>query len=352
MGGRRGRLITEQDKAEAIGLIQEALDARCRIKPACELLELDIRTWQRWAKESNLKDKRRGPITVPANKLTDVERADILTIINLPEYRNQPPSQIVPNLADKEIYIGSESTIYRVLKQEDMLQHRSASRPRIYRKPDELVATKPNQLWSWDITYLPSNIRGKYFYLYLFLDVFSRKIVGFDVFDEQTAEHAAHVVSRAYIAEGLREGDVTLHSDNGGPMKGSMMLATLQMLGIVPSFSRPLVSDDNPFSEALFKTLKYCPQYPSKPFSFVEEALAWVIQFAQWYNNIHQHSGINFVTPSARHDGKDKEVLEKRKIVYKFARQRNPSRWSKQTRDWSCVDEVYLNTRRTIKKAA
>jgi len=306
---------------------------------------------QRWQLESSLKDKRCGPITTPANKLTTTERMRILEVANSPEYCNQPPSQIVPNLADKEIYIGSESSFYRVLKKEDMLQHRSAVHPKKHRKPDELSATESNKLWSWDITYLLSNIRGKYFYLYLFLDVFSRKIVGFDVYESESAENAACVISKAYAAEKVRDGDVTLHSDNGSPMKGSMMLATLQMLGIVPSFSRPSVSNDNPYSESLFKTLKYCPQYPSKPFASVEEAQAWVSKFVHWYNNIHQHSGINFITPSARHDGKDKAILEKRRQVYELAKQRNPSRWAKQTRNWSRVDEVYLNTKRT-KKAA
>jgi len=352
LGGQRGRLITEQDKINAIQLIQEACDAGAGLKHACDLLELDIRTLQRWKKESSLKDKRCGPITASANKLTDTERARIITVVNSPEYRNQPPSQIVPNLADKGEYIGSESTIYRVLHAEDMVKHRSASRPRVHRKPDELCATKPNQLWSWDITYLLSDIRGVYFYLYLFLDIFSRKIVGFDVFDKQCAEHAAFVVSNAYVAESLREGDLTLHADNGGPMKGSTMLATLQMLGIIPSFSRPSVSDDNPFSESLFKTLKYCPQYPSKPFSSVEAALIWVVAFINWYNNIHQHSGINFVTPAARHAQLDKKILSKRTLVYEHAKQSNPNRWSKQIRNWMRVDEVYLNTKRTNRKSA
>ncbi len=352
MGGRRGRLITEEDKADAIGLIKEACDAGCRLKPACELLAIDIRTWQRWRKDSSLKDKRCGPLKTPSNKFTELERKRLLEVVNSPEYRDQPPSQIVPNLADKEDYIGSESTIYRMLRSEKMLQHRSASRPRVHCKPKELSANRPNQLWSWDITYLLSNIRGKYFYLYLFLDIFSRKIVGFDVYDEQSAAHAAQVVANAYVAEGVHEGDVTLHADNGGPMKGSLMLATLEKLGVIASFSRPSVSNDNPFSEAMFKTLKYCPQYPNQPFASVEEALAWVVKFVDWYNNVHQHSGINFVTPSARHECKDQQILEKRKRVYEIARQKNPNRWTKQTRNWRYVDEVFLNMKRTVDKVA
>ena len=144
MGGQRGRLISEQDKITAIGLIQEACSSGSRLRPACELLEFNSRTFQRWNKECSVKDKRRGPLTAPRNKLSDTEREHILTVVNLPEYRNQPPSQIVPNLADKGAYIGSESTIYRVLHANKMAQHRSATRPRIHRKPDELSATRPN----------------------------------------------------------------------------------------------------------------------------------------------------------------------------------------------------------------
>jgi putative transposase len=349
---RRGRFISAQDKQDTIYLINEAQQAGSRLKPACELLELDIRTLQRWHKETSLDDKRHGPINAPGNKLTDTERARVLEIVSSPEYCNQPPSQIVPRLADKGIYVCSESSMYRVMHEQDMVQHRSAARPKTHSKPDELVATKPNQLWSWDITFLLSNIRGKYYYLYMFMDIYSRKIVGADVFEVQTAEHAALVVANAYAAEGLHEGDVTLHSDNGGPMKGSMMLATLQRLGIVPSFSRPSVSDDNPFSEALFKTLKYCPQYPSKPFASAEEALLWVATFVNWYNNIHQHSGINFVTPSTRHAGKDIEILTHRTRTYELARRQNPNRWSGNIRKWDQVAVVHLNAKHSNKKAA
>jgi len=316
------------------------------------MLKIDIRTLQRWQKETSYQDKRCGPKITPANKLTDAERMRILEVANSAEYCNQAPSQIVPHLADQGIYIASESSFYRVLKQEGQMKHRSASKPRTHRKPAELVAVKPNQVWSWDISYLPSNILGIFFYLYLFLDVFSRKIVGFQVFEKELAEYAANVVSKAYLAEGLLEGEVTLHSDNGGPMKGSTMLAMLQKLGVMPSFSRPSVSNDNPFSESLFRTLKYCPIYPTKPFSSIEEAQAWVTTFVDWYNNVHQHSGINFVTPNARHQGLDKVILERRALVYKAAQQENPKRWAKKTRNWEIAGAVYLNPKHSKKKVA
>lgn len=316
------------------------------------MLEIDIRTLQRWQKENSYDDKRKGPNTSPANKLTDSERACILATANSPEYCNLSPCQIVPRLADQRIYIASESSFYRILKQDNQLRHRCASRPRTHKKPAELVALKPNQVWSWDISYLPSLVQGKFYYLYFFMDIFSRKIVGFDVYENESSEYAAKVVSKAYLSEGVCKDQITLHSDNGSPMKGSTMLATLQYLGVMPSFSRPSVSNDNPFSESLFKTTKYCPLYPSQPFASIEEARAWVLKFVHWYNNIHQHSGINFVTPHTRHEGLDKEILENRTVVYECARQKNPNRWSKKTRNWDMAGRVYLNPKHTQSKAA
>jgi putative transposase len=263
-----------------------------------------------------------------------------------------PPSQIVPKLADQKIYLASESTFYRILREEEQLKHRGIVRAKMHHKPAELIATRPNQIWSWDITYLRTEIAGKFFYLYLFLDVFSRKIVGFEIFEQESAEDAAAVVSKAYGSEGIRAGEVTLHSDNGGPMKGCTMLVMLQKLGIIPSFSRPSVSNDNPFSESLFRTLKYCPQYPSKSFSFIEEAKAWMLKFVYWYNHVHQHSGINFVTPHARHQGLDKVILANRTRVYEAAKQRYPNRWSGKIRNWEVAGSVCLNPKHTTCKAA
>lgn len=144
-------------------------------------------------------------------------------------------------------------------------------------------------------------------------------------------------------SEGIGADQVTLHSDNGGPMKGATMLVTMQMLGVMPSFSRPSVSNDNPYSESMFKTLKYCPQFPSKPFESIEAAKAWVEEFVIWYNTVHLHSGINFVTPESKHAGNDVAILSQRKIVYAKARTKNPERWSGAARNWKPIQEVKLN---------
>lgn len=159
------------------------------------------------------------------------------------------------------------------------------------------------------------------------------------------------MIEAACTKQGVRQNQITLHSDNGGPMKGATMLATLYRLGITPSFSRPRVSDDNPFSEALFKTLKYCPAYPEGGrFDSLDAARMWVESFVTWYNNIHLHSGINWVTPASRHEAKDQAILDQRKEVYESARQKNPGRWTRETRNWSRPNIVELNPGRETKK--
>jgi len=252
-------------------------------------------------------------------------------------------SQIVPRLADLGRYLASEATIYRILRSVGQLAHRSRSRPATVHRPGEHVATGPNQVFSWDITYLRAAVRGTFYYLYLVQDVFSRKIVGWAVHDRESAELAAELVEEVMIRLDIAPDRVVLHSDNGGPMKGATMLATLQRLGVVPSFSRPGVSDDNPYIEALFRTLKYRPEYPSGRFGSLEEARRWMALFVHWYNTRHLHSSLNFVTPADRHSGKEVEILENRKEVYAAAKRRNPERWTGATRNWAPEGDVVLN---------
>lgn len=259
------------------------------------------------------------------------------------EFRDVSPHQIIPRLADRGEYLASEATLYRVLKAEKLLSHRGRSKPREMARPRACEATAPCQLFSWDITYLRSQIAGQFFYLYLFMDVFSRKIVGWEVHDCESAEHSSLLLTKICLAEGIQKNQVVVHADNGGPMKGATILVTMQRLGVMPSFSRPSVSNDNPFSESLFKTLKYCPQYPSKPFATIEDARAWVSEFVHWYNTEHLHSAIGFTTPESRHCGDDAAILAKREAVYQAAKQENPTRWSGRTRNWKKVESVRLN---------
>ncbi len=258
-------------------------------------------------------------------------------------FRDLSPKQIVPTLADQGIYLASESTFYRVLKEHQMMTHRQASKPAMSHCPKEHVATGSCQVWSWDITYLKASVKGLFFYLYMILDVWSRKIIAAQVFAEESMEHSSMLLAHACMIHGVRPEELVLHSDNGGPMKGATMLATLHKLGVIPSFSRPSVSNDNPYSESLFRTMKYRPEYPSKPFESIDQAQSWVDGFVFWYNTQHLHSSIRFVTPDDRHYGREQYILENRKKVYQKARSRNPNRWSKEIRNWDSVNLVWLN---------
>lgn len=323
--------------------IDEAVKAGARRERACEILGLSVRTVQRWRTPEKAEDRRAGPRTSPSNKLTPSERKRVLEVVNSEKYRNLSPNQIVPQLADTGVYLASEASIYRLLREEGQLVHRGAARAPTNRPKMEHVATRPNQVWSWDITYLRGPARGEFLYLYLVIDVFSRRIMGWDIREEESMEHAASLIRRICAMNGVNPKGLVLHSDNGGPMKGSTMLATLHWLGIVPSFSRPRVSDDNAFSEALFKTLKYRPGYPSKGFGSIADAIGWVEHFVAWYNGEHRHSAIKYVTPDDRHFGREREVLAARDRIYEQARAARPDRWRGKTRDWTPVGAVRLN---------
>ena len=339
-----------KDRHIAIELIDEAVTAGARRFKACAVLEIDQRTLQRWKKalagRQGLADQRKaaGQMRTPANRLSQQERASIVKVCNQPVYKSLPPSQIVPRLADNGDYIASESSFYRVLREADQVHRRGrGNSPRTVPKPEGFLATRPNEVWSWDITFLASSLRGAFYRLYLILDIFSRKIVAWEIHENESADHASVLIRKACLAEGIHQDGLVLHADNGGPMKGATMLATLQKLGVVPSFSRPSVSDDNPYSESLFRTLKYTPVYPGKPFESIEATRKWVHGFVRWYNNEHRHSAIRYVTPNQRHRGEDSDVLRQRRAVYEVARQRNPERWSGDTRNWNPVTEVWLN---------
>ncbi len=340
---RRGRKVTFLDRTQILILVAAAVCGGARQNKACAVVGIDERTLQRWQRPKTAVDGRHGPVTVPRNKLLAFEREKIVTTAASAEFCNKSPHQIVPSLADKGEYIASESTFYRVLKESEMLTHRGKAQPKTIHRPSAFHVTKPNELYSWDITYLLSNLRGQYFYLYLFLDVFSRKIVGWRVHDREAADFSSLLLTEICDREGIDKNQLAVHADNGGPMKGATMLATMQRLGIVPSFSRPSVSDDNPFSESLFKTMKYCPSFPTKPFESIEAAMSWVEKFVTWYNSEHLHSAIKFVTPASRHDGIDVDILQKRKAIYEDAKNKNPSRWSGKTRNWGKITMVKLN---------
>ena len=317
---------------------------------AAEQLEIALKTLNRWRDDNGmvLVDKRpEASRPVPSNKLTEEEEQRILAISNEKDYASLPPSQIVPALADKGEYVASESSFYRVLKKHGQLHHRGRSKKRSKsKKPTTYIATGPNQVWCWDISYVPSRVRGQFWYLYLILDVYSRKIVGWEIHSQESGELASELINRTVLAERCIKKPLVLHSDNGAPMTSSTFKAKLYDLGIIPSHSRPRVSNDNAFAESIFKTVKYCPEWPSQGFLTLDESRQWMLKFERFYNNKHRHSSIRFVTPAQRHEQRDAAILKHRKEVYTKAQEANPSRWSGDIRNWEPVGAVALNPER------
>ena len=262
MGGQRGRLIASHERCQAIQLIKEASAAGARRSKSCEIIGLSMRTLERWEKEEGAHDKRASSTRTIVNKLTEEQRNLVLSTANSLPYQNLPPSKIVPLLADIGEYIASESTFYRILRDANQLTHRLVSKAAKHKRPTAYEAHMANQVWCWDISYLPTQVRGVFFYLYFIIDIYSRKIVGWSIHESEDSTHASRLVKQACIDENVQPEQLILHSDNGAPMKGVTMLVMLQELGVIPSFSRPSVSDDNPYSESLFKTAKYHQSFP------------------------------------------------------------------------------------------
>lgn len=338
-------MIDPSNRALAVELIQEANRNGARLSKACQELQIHVRTYQRWVAEGGVKVDQRpcAKRPVPKNKLSEEEKSRVLEIVNQKEYADLPPTQIVPHLADQGEYVASESTFYRILRKEQMQNHRGRSPKPKKRVPESHLATAPNQVWTWDITWLGGPVKGLFYRLYLILDLFSRKVVGWEVWETEEARYAEKLVKKAVMKEKIQGKPLVLHSDNGSPMKAATFQGLLETLGIQSSFSRPRVSNDNPYSEAMFRTLKYRPEFPHKGFTSLEEARKWASQFVTWYNEIHLHSSLNFVTPIQCHNGTYRDVLANRVTVYEKAKNKHPERWARDIRDWSPHKQVALN---------
>lgn len=263
------------------------------------MVGITVRTHQRWTREGDVREDQRPLIdrAAPANALCADETQAILDACHRPDHASLPPDQIVVRLLDEEaLYLGSVSTFYRVLRRHGEVAHRGrAKAPRHHVRPTTYHAVAPNRLWSWDCTWLPGPVKGTYYYLVMIIDIFSRKIVGWEVFLGESADNARGVLERAVLAERVVQQPLVLHADNGSAFKAATLLEKRHDMNIEPSFSRPRVSNDNPYSEALFRTCKYVPSYPVNGFAALSAARAWVQAFVRWYNHEHRHSGIRFV---------------------------------------------------------
>jgi putative transposase len=287
-------MISTPDRQNVVQLIAVARAEGARLEPACAVVGITIRTHQRWTRGGHIREDQRPMVkgTNPANALPVEGTQEIQEACHRPEHARLPPDQIAVRLLDEEgTYIASESNFYRVLRSANEQPHRGrAATPRTLGPPPRHVAVGPTQVWSHDVTYLPTHLWGAFLYLYLVIDVFSRKIVGNEVFDAENALQSSLVIERAVLREQRALRPLTLHADEGSPMKGSALRVTLDRLGVTSSHCRPRVSNSNDFSEALFHPCKYGPDYPVDGFNRKPGAQAWVHTFVQWYNRGVDHA--------------------------------------------------------------
>lgn len=349
-------MISTEQRQMAIDQIEEARLNGARLESACTVVGISRRTYSRWKRLQRVSeniDKRllqRAPLIAQLRRLTPEEEKRVLEVCNEERFSSLPPGQIVPTLADEGVYLCSESTMYRILHRHNQVARRGRTRKRSkVSKPQEIKVTGPGQCYCWDITFLPTLIVGVFFKLYCVLDLFSRKIVGWEIHETESSDHAKTLMNKIRLRERVDPTSLTIHSDNGPAMKGQTLRSFLYALGVTTSYSRPRVSDDNPFAESIFKTLKYNRLYPEKPFDSLESAREWMLKFAHWYNEHHMHSNINYVTPSQKHAGQDHAILMNRHDLYQSSRDEKPLRWSRETRNWSPVTETTLNPDKPLK---
>jgi len=267
-----------------------------------------------------------APRPTPARALAPLEKQAVLRQLHSDRFQDRPPAQVYATLLDEGTYLCSIRTMYRILEEHhEVRERRNQLTHPSYQKP-ELLATEPNQVWSWDITKLLGPAKWTYFYLYLILDIFSRYVVGWMVAPNESAELAKRLIRESCRKQEISPGQLTLHADRGSSMKSKPVAFLLADLGVTKSHSRPHVSDDNPFSESQFKTLKYRPGFPDR-FGSIEDARRFCQLFFSWYNTEHHHSGIGLLTPQTLHFGRAEKVIQQRQQVLRQAYERNPERF-------------------------
>jgi len=302
--------------------IAEDLGQQVGVKRACE--ELDV-------PRSSLYQARQpvspaAPRPKPARSLNQAERQTVRDVLNSERFVDSAPRQVYASLLDEGIYLCSWRTMYRILDEfEEVRERRNQLTHPAYTKP-ELLATAPNQLWSWDITKLLGPAKWTYFYLYVILDVFSRYVVGWMIAEREAASLAETLIAETCVKQGIQRDQLTLHADRGSAMRSKPVALLLSDLGVTKTHSRPYTSNDNPYSEAQFKTLKYRPDFPAR-FGSLVDARGWAQPFFQWYNNEHYHTGLNLMTPAMVHYDRVDTVRDQRNQVLQAAYVAYPERF-------------------------
>jgi putative transposase len=302
----------------------EALAQEVPVTRACEALGYPRSSFYRARRPNPTNKKRERPS--PARALSESERAEVQDLLNSQRFQDSSPHQVYATLLDEGAYYCSISTMYRILHQHNEVRERRNQRQHpSYTKP-ELLGTEPNELWSWDITKLRGPVTWQLFYLYVVLDVFSRYVVGWMIAERESGDLAKQLLVESYRKQGVDQEQLTLHADRGSPMISKTMAQLLIDLGVSKSHARPHTPNDNPFSEAQFKTMKYRPDYPAR-FSSIEEARQWARAFFHWYNNEHHHSSLGLMTPAAIHYGQAATLTSQRQATLKTAYETHPERF-------------------------
>lgn len=302
--------------------LTEQLGQHIGLSAACQALDVARSSLYR-TRQPQL---ARQPRPTPTRALSPAEKAEVRQVLNSEQFQDEAPRQVYARLLDEQIYLCHWRTMYRILKEHDEVQERRQPRRQTrYTKP-ELLATSPNQLWSWDITKLKGPQTWLYYYLYVMLDVFSRYVVGWLIAEQQSAALAEVLIAESWAKQDIAPGQLTLHADRGSPMIAKTVTQLLADLGVTKTHSRPYTSNDNPFSEAQFKTLKYRPDFPDR-FGSLADARTWARQFFPWYNDQFYHSSLGLLTPASVHSGQAEFIRSQRQQVLHLAYAAHPERF-------------------------
>jgi putative transposase len=327
-------------RQQIIIAVDIAVDSGARLFRACESIRLDQRRLRRWRKVDG--DGRKGGYRAENQRITEAEKDAIVHEFSQPWMADLPIKVAHAALMDKGVYLASPSTFVRVLRERHVRKPRTCKTPNA--KRPVLVATAPGQVWCWDITWLEAPLKGSYFYLYMIIDMYSRKVVGWEVFAKEDGTLARLLFAQALNAENIPAGQITVHSDNGKPMRSTSLRSLFDMLCVTASYGRPHTSNDNAYAESLFATFKGRVAFPEF-FSSIESASAYCLEFFTWYNCFHMHSGLDFVTPQTVHDGLEGAVFECRNILMESNRNTHPSRHGGRKKIFGIPSEVRLKHR-------
>ena len=333
---------------QIIEAVDIAVSSRARLFKACETIKLCPRRLRRWRKAEE--DGRKGGYRAVGQRLSEPEKDAIVEALSLPGMAELSLKVAHATLLDLGLYKGSPSTFARVVAERGLRTNPRAGKACNAKRP-ELRATGPGQVWCWDITWLDAPLKGTYFYLYMAIDMYSRKVVAWEVFAKEDGTLARDLFAQALEAEGIPAGQITIHADNGKPMRSKSLRGLFDLMSVTASYGRPHTSNDNAFAESLFATMKGRISFPEY-FGSLQSAREYCMEFFTWYNCFHLHSGLDFVTPQTVHEGLHQEIFDRRNVLLEMDRVAHPSRHGGRQRTYGIPAEVRLKHRTSMTAVA